>query len=411
MIGRVGRLSGPMARRVAVLSLHTSPLAQPGTGDGGGMNVYVRSLADALARAGVACDLLTRGDRDDVVELGPGVRVVHLPVAVGAPVAKDSLLDLHDDLVDAAQRWLTTDGGADVLHAHYWVSGAVGHTLKHRLGLPLVTTFHTLARAKRDAGILDDPVHRFEVEAAVARCSDGLVVSTADERDLLVEVYGAARDRVEVIPPGVDHSRFSPGDPAVARARLGLGAGPVLVFVGRIQPLKGLDVAVRALAALGRDDARLVVVGGPSGTDGEAELRAVQALVAELGLADRVDFVAPQGHDRLVDWYRAADVVLVPSRTESFGLVALEAGACGTPVVAAAVGGLPTVVEHGVSGFLVDERDPEAYAAAVAAVLADPGDLRHRAALRSHRFTWDRAADRLRGCYLDVPARELVRCT
>lgn len=411
MIGRVGRLSRPMARRVAVLSLHTSPLAQPGTGDGGGMNVYVRSLADALARAGVDCDLLTRGDRADVVEVGPGVRVVHLPVAAGVAVAKDSLLDLHDDLVDAAERWLTTDGSADVLHAHYWVSGAVAHTLKHRLGVPLVTTFHTLARAKRDAGIHDDPAHRFEVETAVTRCSDALVVSTAEERDLLVTAYGADRDRVEVIPPGVDHAVFSPGDRSAARARLGLGGGPVLLFVGRIQPLKGLDVAVRALAALPRTDARLVVVGGPSGADGATELRSVQGLVADLGLTDRVDFVRPQGHDRLADWYRAADVVLVPSRTESFGLVALEAGACGTPVVAAAVGGLQTVVEHGVSGYLVDQRDPEAYAAAVTAVLADAGELRHRAALRAHRFTWDLAAARLRRCYLDVPARELVRCT
>jgi len=402
-----------MVRRVAVLSLHTSPLAQPGTGDGGGMNVYVRSFADALARAGVECDLLTRGDGSgsDVVEVGPGVRVVHLPVDPGGPVAKDTLLDLHDDLVDAAERWLTTDGGADVLHAHYWVSGAVAHTLKHRLGLPLVTTFHTLARAKQDVGILDDPAHRFEVEAAIARCSDGLIVSTGEERDLLVGAYGADGSRIEVIPPGVDHTVFAPGDVATARARLGLGDGPLMVFVGRIQPLKGLDVAVHALAELGRDDARLVVVGGPSGPDGEAELRSVQDLVARLGLTERVTFVAPQAHDRLADWYRAADVVLVPSRTESFGLVALEAGACGTPVVAAAVGGLQTVVEHGVSGFLVDERDPAAYAAAVAAVLADDGGLRQRAALRAQRFTWDLAAARLRRCYLDLPARELVRCT
>ena len=380
------------------------------------MNVYVRSYASALASAGFECDLLTLapqpgGATPEVVEVEPGVRVVHLPIGV-AGVRKEALLDHHDALADAAERWLTTDGVADVLHAHYWVSGAVAHTLKHRIGLPLVTTFHTLARAKQDAGIHDDPDHRFEVEAAVVRCSDGLVVSTTEERDLLVGAYDADPGRIEVIPPGVDHAVFTPGDRTVLRKRLGLGGAPMLLFVGRIQPLKGLDVAVRALAALGRPDAHLVVVGGPSGAEGDAELARVHGLVAELGLGARVHFEEPQEHERLAEYYRAADVVLVPSRTESFGLVALEAAACGVPVVAAAVGGLPSIVEHGVSGFLVPERDPDAYAERVAAVLADPdGSLRVRAAERADRFTWGLAAARLRRLYLDVPARELVQCT
>ncbi|TMJ92809.1 MAG: glycosyltransferase, partial [Actinobacteria bacterium] len=221
-------------------------------------------------------------------------------------------------------------------------------------------------------------------------------------------------DRIEIVPPGVDHDLFAPGDRGAARAALGLdAAGPLLLFVGRIQPLKGLDVAVRALAALDRDDARLAVVGGPSGADGPAELRRVRAIVDGLGLAGRVRFVAPQPHARLAAWYRAADVCLVPSRSESFGLVALEAAACGTPVVAAAVGGLRTLVDHGHTGFLVEGRDPAAYAAYAGEIVGNPvlaGEMAVSAAARSGRYRWSMTAARLRRLYADLTARSLVEC-
>ena len=408
-------------RRVAMLSLHTSPLAQPGTGDGGGMNVYVRSLASALARAGVECDVLTRADHASaapVVELEPGVRVVHLDAGPRRPIQKDELLGLQDELVDAAECWLQTRGRADVLHANYWVSGSVAHTLKHRLGLPMVATFHTLAQAKSDAGIYDDPADRFQVEYDVVRCADGVVVSTVEERELLIHEYGAVPDRIEIIPPGVDHAVFAPGTSRVEVARVRrhwrAGQDPVLLFVGRIQPLKGVNLAVRCLAAVEHPRAQLVVVGGPSGPDGEAELARLHVLASELGVADRVRFEPARAHDALAAYYRAADVVLVPSRTESFGLVALEAAACGTPVVASAVGGLRSVVEHGVSGYLVGDRDPAQYAAHVDRVLRDPehaAEMRSHAATRAQRYTWSIAAARLRRLYADVPARELVRCT
>jgi len=400
-----------------MLSLHTSPLAQPGTGDGGGMNVYVRSLATALARAGVDCDVLARAERagaPPVVQLEPGVRVVHLEAGPRAAVPKHELLAHHDELVDAAAWWLERRGGADVLHANYWVSGAVAHTLKHRLGLPMVTTFHTLAAAKHDAGICDDPLDRFEAEAAIVRCADGVVVSTGEERDLLVERYDAVADRIEVIPPGVDHTVFAPGDGTPVRRHWRVGDNPVLLVVGRIQPLKGIDLAIRCLAALDDLRAHLVVVGGPSGPDGEAELRRLRALVRDLGLLDRVRFEPPRAHEALAAYYRAADVVLVPSRTESFGLVALEAAACGTPVVASAVGGLRSVVEHGSTGYLVERRDPAEFAAHVGMLLADRDramEMRARAAAGARRFTWTMAAARLRRLYADVPVRELVRCT
>jgi D-inositol-3-phosphate glycosyltransferase len=219
---------------------------------------------------------------------------------------------------------------------------------------------------------------------------------------------------VEVIPPGVDHAIFAPGDARKARRHWRVGQDPVLLYVGRIQPLKGADLAVRCLAELDHPDAHLVLVGGPSGTDGPAELDRLRALVRELGLDDRVRFEPPRSHEALASFYRAADVVLVPSRTESFGLVALEAAACGTPVVASAVGGLRSVVEHGVSGYLVAERDPSEYAAHVRRVLADPertAEMRSRAAAGARRYTWSIAAARLRRLYADVPARELVRCS
>lgn len=403
-------------RRIAMLSLHTSPLAQPGAGDGGGMNVYVHSLASALARAGVECDVLTRAEHAEqspVVEVEPGFRVVHLDAGPRRVVPKASLPGLVDDLVGAGRRYLAGAGEIDALHAHYWISGAVGHRLKHELDIPLVTTFHTLARTKAAAGVNDDGEEREQVESEVVACTDRIVASTTDELGELVAAYDADPSRIEVIPPGVDHSLFVPGDCAAARRRLGVPPGPVVLFVGRIQPLKGADVALRALAALADERAMLVVVGGPSGADGEGELARLRALATELGIEDRVRWVAPQPHAALVDWYRAADVCIVPSRTESFGLVALEAAACGTPVVASEVGGLRSLVTDGETGFLVAGRAPSDYAAPVEQLLGDESlaaRMGVAAVARSHQYAWSITAARLRRLYTDVGARELVQC-
>ncbi|TMK61493.1 MAG: glycosyltransferase family 1 protein [Actinobacteria bacterium] len=406
------------AQRVAMLSVHTSPLDQPGAGDGGGMNVYVEALARALAAAGIGCDVFTRAARPHapaIVETGSGVRVVHIDAGPRRPLPKETLSGYIDEFVASARAWIAREGVQyDVLHANYWISGAVGHALKHELDIPLVTTFHSLARVKAAAGMLDDPPGRATTEADVVRCADRLVASTAAERDELIERYGAEPYRVEIIPPGVDHHRFSPGDQRAARRQLRLGPGPVLLFVGRIQPLKGVDLAVRCLAALPQSDARLLIVGGPSGADGDAEARSLVELSRQLGVASRVQFVSPVRHDRLVDYYRAADVCLVPSRTESFGLVALEAAASGTPVVASAVGGLRALVDDGITGFLVEDRSVEGYAAPVAQLLADH-ELRswigHNASVRSDRYSWSIGAARLRRLYADVAARALVQCS
>ncbi len=404
--------------RVAMLSVHTSPLAQPGAGDGGGMNVYVRSLASNLARAGVPCDVLTRAEHAEqppVVEVERGFRVVHLAAGPVAPVPKGELPELVEPFVDAALAFFASEGERyDVLHANYWISGAVGHRLKHDLDLPLVATFHTLDRVKAEAGVGDDPETRARVEGEIVNCADLMVTATDEERDQLVTLYGAEPNRVEVVPPGVDHHVFAPGDRAEARRPLRLDPeGRILLYVGRIQPLKGADLAVRCLAELD-PDVTLLVVGGPSGTDGEAEALGLHRLVSNLGLESRVRFVPPQTHERLAVYYQAADVCLVPSRTESFGLVALEAAACGTPVVAADVGGLGSVVADGDTGFLVEGRAALDYAAPVDLLLSDDELAREMSAAalaRSSRYMWSIAAARLRRLYGDLAARAPLQCT
>jgi D-inositol-3-phosphate glycosyltransferase len=406
-------------RRLAMLSVHTSPLAQPGAGDGGGMNVYVRALGSALARAGVACDVLTRAEHAEqppVVVVEPGFRVLHLPAGPLAPVPKHTLPELVDPFADAVLAHLDRCGGDyGALHANYWISGAVGHRLKHDLDLPLAATFHTLDRVKAEAGAGDDPAIRARAEAEVVRCADLMVASTGEEREQLVSLYDADRERIEIVPPGVDHHVFVPGDRGAARRALGLGSVErLLLFVGRIQPLKGADLAMRALAELGDPGAVLLVVGGPSGPQGESELARLHDLVASLELSEQVRFVPPQPHDDLAAYYQAADVCLVPSRTESFGLVALEAAACGTPVVAASVGGLRSLVEDGDTGFLVEGRSAHEYAAPLALLLDSPdlaAELGRNAAARAARYTWSIAAARLRRLYSDLVARAPVQCS
>jgi len=404
-------------RRIAMFSMHTSPLAQPGTGDGGGMNVYVRALATALARAGVECDVYTRAEHaahPAVVQVEPGFRVLHVEAGPRAPLPKHALPALVGPFVDESMRRMRGREPIDVLHGNYWLSGAVAHRLKHELDAPLVATFHTLARVKAEAGVDDDDSeHRTRVEHEVIACADLMLASTNEERAQLASLYEAEPDRIEVVPPGVDHTVFVPGNRDAARGRLGIDAPRVLLFVGRIQRLKGADLAIRALAALDDPKLALVIVGGPSGRDGRAEQGRLHALADDLGVAGQIYWVSPRRHDRLADYYRAADVCIVPSRSESFGLVALEAAACGTPVVAAAVGGLRSLVDHEHTGFLVEGRDPVDFAAPVERLLGDEilaGEMGVSAAARSKRYSWSMTAGRLRRLYGDLVSRGLVRC-
>ncbi len=414
---------------LAVLSMHTSPLAQPGTGDGGGMNVYVRELSAALARSGVDCEVFTR--REDrstprTVRVEPGFRVHHVPAGPLAPVAKERLPDLVGEwTLGVAERLEELDSAGrsvDAIHANYWLSGVAGHTLKHELGVPLLVTFHTLDRVKADASPEElsaaEPARRAEAEAAVAGCADRILASCSVEAEQLVDLYGAPPERIAIVAPGVDHAFFSPGDRAQARRAIGFThAGPLVLFAGRIQPLKGLTVAVDALAAVRRvprlGGAELIVLGGPSGPHGIDELDAVGERVARHGLRGAVHLHPPQRHAILSTYYRAADVCVLPSHSESFGLVALEAAACGVPVVASAVGGLTTLVDHGLTGYLVEGRDPSDYAEALTAVLSDPSvaaRLSAAAARRARSYTWAAAARALWAQGEALTAGALVAC-
>ncbi len=401
------------AGRIAMLSLHTSPLAQPGSGDSGGMNVYVRELVAGLAHTGLDCSVYVRrwsADLPDEVVIEPGVRVVH--VDAGHPsLQKDELYDVVDTFADGVRADLV-DRPAEVIHANYWLSAVAGHRLKHELELPLVSTFHTLARVKAETGD-HEPARRAHAESEVVRCSDVITASCVPEQHQLERLYDAPSERIELVTPGVEHALFSPGNQAGARRALGLGTGPIVLFVGRLQPLKGVDVAVEAFAALDDRNARLVIVGGASGAEGDAEVGRVMAMIDGLDIGHQVEFHPPQPHHRLGTYYRAADVCVVPSRSESFGLVALEAAACGLPVVAAAVGGLRTLVDHGRTGFLVARRDPTLFAAYLAEILDNPivaAQMAFNAAERARRYTWASTARQLGEVYHRLADRVPVDC-
>ncbi|WP_111766720.1 D-inositol-3-phosphate glycosyltransferase [Nakamurella deserti] len=401
-------------RRLAAISLHTSPLAQPGTGDAGGMNVYIEATARRLAARGVEVEIFTRATSSadaPVAELVPGVTVRHI---VAGPFEGLEKNDLPGQLCSFAAGVMRAEarrdpGWYDVIHSHYWLSGQVGFLAKDRWAVPLVHTAHTLARVK-NAQLADgdspEPPGRLIGEDQVVAEADRLVANTEVERDELVQLYGADPARVDVVPPGVDTDVFAPGDRRAARVRLGLGTDErVVVFAGRIQPLKGPDVLLRAAAVLRQrypdERWRIVVVGGLSGV-GRVGPHGLAGMAAGLGIADLVTFLPPQPREQLAEVFRAADAVAVPSYNESFGLVALEAQACGTPVVAAAVGGLRVAVQDGVTGVLVDGHDADDWATALAGVVRDPGRRDHLAGAaraQAEKFSWDATAEGLLGSY------------
>ncbi len=403
-------------RKLAVLSMHTSPLAQPGIGDGGGMNVYVREVSSALEEAGISSTVFTRRvdkETPKVMPFGNGLKVVQID-AGDFSLRKEELFSVVEDFTNGVEEFLITEDQHDALLANYWLSGSAAHQLKHNLNMPLITSFHTLARVKAASGDKSFGYEeRIKVESEVIGCSDVILSNSSFETDQLVSHYGADSSRIEIVPPGVDHSIFNPACKSEARRLLNLSEQKTLLFVGRIQPLKGVDLAISTLAELEDKDARLILIGSSSGMEGPSEQRRITKMVKELGLTNRVLFVEPQPHEKLVNWYRAADVLLMPSRSESFGLVALEAAACGLPVVASEVGGLQTIVENGLSGYLINDRDPWSYAAHVSKIIDDSGkaeEMSEEAVERSKSFTWSVTAARIRRICLDLQSRSLVDC-
>ncbi|MET9064893.1 D-inositol-3-phosphate glycosyltransferase [Streptosporangium sandarakinum] len=407
--------------RVATISMHTSPLDQPGTGDAGGMNVYIVEVAKRLADLGIEVEIFTRQTARDlppVAEIVPGVSVRHI---TAGPYEELDKGDLPGQLCAFLSGVLRTEamydpGRYDLIHSHYWLSGQVGWLAKERWGVPLVHTMHTMAKVKNLLLAEDDkpePAGRVLGEEQVVQIADRLVANTPTEARELVDLYGAAPGRVAVVSPGVNLGVFRPGSRRAARRRLGLPRDAhVLLFVGRVQPLKAPDVLLRAAARMiaQRPSLRrtLIVacVGGLSG-NGLSRPSYLSDLAVSLGIEDVVRIVPPAPQPELADWYRAADVTAVPSHNESFGLVALESQACGTPVAAASVGGLRTAVRDGVSGVLVEGHDPHDWGRVLTRFVERPawrdalsaGAVNHAAA-----FGWSATAARLSEVYAGAMA-------
>jgi D-inositol-3-phosphate glycosyltransferase len=415
----------PVPRRIATVSVHTSPLDQPGTGDAGGLNVYVVEVSKRLAALGTEVEIFTRATTSDLpprVELADGVTVRHVTAGPFEGLGKE---DLPAQMCAFTAGMLRAEAAAepghyDLVHSHYWLSGQVGWLAADRWGVPLVHSMHTMAKVKNALlaeGDTPEPTSRVIGETQVVEAAQRLVANTDEEAGQLVDLYGARPEQVAVVAPGVDLTLFTPGPADQARLRLGLRPDAlVLLYVGRIQPLKAPDVLVRAADVLLREQPglrdRLVVavVGGPSGS-GTAHPDHLAQLARALGVGDVVEVHPAAPQPVLADWYRAATLTVVPSYNESFGLVAIESQACGTPVVAASVGGLRTAVHDGVSGVLVDGHDPLDYARVMAPLLEPHGrraELARGAVAHAQQFGWSTTAAALLDVYADtlVPAAE-----
>lgn len=401
-------------QRVAMLTVHTSPIDVPGTGDGGGLNVYVRQAASRLARQGIAVDIYTRRRNEaqpSTTTIDPGVSLHHLAVGPPTALSRSELVELLPAFTEAVAHRVATNG-TDLVHSQYWLAGVVAAQLRADLQLPFVHTFHTLGVLKNATLAPTDtpePLVRLAAERDICRYADRLLVLTCGEARLLHQTHGVTGARIEVVPAGVDQSRFFPAELPRKMPRT---HAPQLLFVGRLQPLKGPDIAIRTLAELRRrvPEATLTIVGGVSGNgDGVTGPAELAALAKRLLVADAVTLVDAVPQAALAAFYRDADLVLTPSRSETFGLVALEAQACGTPVVAAAVAGLQAVV--GSAGALVDGHDPIDHASAAYALLTDTKRWHAASAAgiaAANRSTWDHTAQRLMRSYTSVLATPFV---
>ena len=407
-------------RRLAVVSMHTSPTASLGQNANGGLNVYVREVCTAFSDRGIATDIFTRKQSPDdpgVESLAALSRVIYLPA--GRPLDKYSLYDEVPAFAVRILDFARSEGIAyDLLFSNYWLSGEVACLLRPQLAAGWTHIAHTLGLVKNRtlaAGARPEPALRIRVEREIAHQADLLVASTNDEAGDLVGAYGADPEHVVVVPPGVDPSMFQPIDRAEARRKIGYGSGRLLLFVGRLERLKGVEVAIRALALLRdrrHDDVRLLVLGEDSRDGDESEMVRLKTIATELGVRDHIDFLGSVAHHELPFFYSAANVCVMPSYSESFGLVGLEAQACGTPVVGSDVTGLRSVVRDDVSGYLIDGHEPAAYAERIGRLLDNPElavQMGRRGRLLAQRYSWRRTADRLQDLFEGVVERAQVR--
>jgi D-inositol-3-phosphate glycosyltransferase len=357
------------------------------------MNVYVRELSRELGRMGVEVDVYTRSQNPAiprVVSLGERAHVIHVAAGPERPLSGEGLTAHLDEFVDGVEDWRVARGDYDLLYAHYWLSGLVGLALRERWTAPLLQMFHTLGRLKnsvaRSASEIE-PLRRLEAESRLVAEVDRMVAANVVEREHLLRHYGADSTRIAVVPCGVDTTLFRPGDRTQARRELGLGPGPVVLYVGRLEPIKGLDTLLDAVGQLRASGLHLalLVVGGDADEASAGHEAQLRQRIRTLGLAATVRFVGMQPQDALRAYYVAADVTVLPSYYESFGMVALEAMACGSPVVGSRVGGLTTTVRDGVTGYLVPEGNVDALAQRLADLITDP-DTRERLGLEGVRW-------------------------
>lgn len=418
-------------KRLAVLSVHTSPLDQPGTGDAGGLNVYVVETAKRLAERGTQVDIFTRrtaSTPENKVELFPGVYVKHITAGPFEGLDKNSLPAQLCALTAGVLREeaFKPEGWYDLIHSHYWLSGQVGWVASERWNVPLVHTMHTMARVKNlnlAIGDLPEPKEREIGEQQVVKVADRLVANTQEEANELINLYGANAEQVSVVHPGVDLDTFYPADQIKARKYFDIKPDAfVLTFVGRVQPLKAPDLLLLAGAELVKinpalkDKLQIVICGGLSGSGFDKPTQLMD-LAKSLGLEKITKFLTPVSRQNLAKIYQASDLVIVPSHSESFGLVAVEAQATGVPVVAASVGGLKTVVAHQESGLLIENHDPKNWASRINELINNPA-LRNKLSLgavnRAKNFSWDSTVENLLSVYqavLDNPSVAPVRIT
>jgi D-inositol-3-phosphate glycosyltransferase len=408
---------------IAMLSYHTCPLATLGGKDTGGMNVYVRALTNHLGKLGVHVDVFTRSQDEHVPhvlhDLGYGNRVVHIPAGPEVPLPKPELESYLPKFEEGIFKFAQEKNiHYDLVHAHYWLSGMAGIGLKKKWGVPLVSMFHTLGHMKNTIAQNQDEIadkNRLDGEEAVLAGSDCIVISTPAEEEQLLHYYNNHPACIQTIPPGVDTSRFYPIPMDEARQYIGLtDQHCMLLFVGRIEPLKGLDTLLRAIARMTHEGVMqecphyLTVIGGEPDAVSEkmdSEMARILKLAVDLGIADLVIFRGKQAQDTLPYYYSAAQVVIVPSHYESFGLVALEAMACGTPVVASQVGGLAYLIQNGVTGYSIPDGDASGLATCLTTLIQDES-LRCRigenAHLAAQNYEWGKISEKIIHLYSDV---------
>ena len=419
--------------RIAVLSVHTSPLARPGGAKAGGLNVYVLQLARQLLSRGCRIDIFSRSTHaiPEVVEIEPGLRAIHVVAGPVAPLAPEQIYT-HLDAFEAGVRDFVAreqalppppvapgepliagrpDRPYDVLHSHYWLSGLVGERLKTAWGVPHVAMFHTLGEIKNRSSVQEHETElRIASERGVLQGAERVICATEQERAAISRLYGAALEKVTVIPLGVDMDRFRPAAKAEARERLGLGDERIVLFVGRLEPLKGVDILIGAASMLDSDvECSVLIVGGDETSD--EQVKQLQSLASNLGVGDRVAFVGAVDHDLLPLYYNAADVCVVPSHYESFGLVAVEAMASGLPVVASRVGGLMGTVRDGETGYLVPWLCPEPFAERIELLLDnEPLRISLGAAAREavSRYRWENVAGAVLQVYESLLGRDVA---